>query len=115
MAFAVAIPWLVRVAICLVLATANAFAIRRCVLLLGSGSVRALEWADRGEFTVLLGAALSAHPATLAGGSFRLGGLLVLRFRTAAGMRSVLIDGGRQPKGEFRRLCRRFRAFPEGG
>jgi hypothetical protein len=44
----------------------------------------------------------------LAAGSFRLGGLVVLRLRTPAGMRAVLIDGERQPISDFRRLCRRL-------
>ncbi len=100
------VPLPVRLVICVVLATWNACAVRRCVLLLEARSVRALEWRERGEFTVLLGANRSAHSAKLAAGSFRLGALLVLRLRTPAGMRSVLIDGGRQPIPAFRHLCR---------
>jgi hypothetical protein len=98
----------VRGALCLAAVAFNAFAIRRCVLLLDGSSVRALEWLEQGEFTVLLGAARAAHSATLAPGSFRLGGLVVLRFKTAGGMRAVLIDGERQQRRAFRRLCRRL-------
>jgi len=106
--FAVAVPWSLRAALCLAVISFNTVGIRRCVLLLGSDAVRALEWLEPGEFTVRLGVTREALPAMLAGGSFRLGGLVVLRFQTPRGMRAVLIDGGRQEIRAFRRLCRRL-------
>jgi hypothetical protein len=96
----------VRGALCLAALAFNASAIRRCVLLLASESVRALEWREQGDFTVVLGPARVALPATLAAGSFRLGVFLLLRLKTARGMRAVLIDGERQEIRGFRRLCR---------
>jgi hypothetical protein len=112
---AVALPLRTRIAICAVLGVTNACAVRRCVLLRGAHAVRALEWVEQGDIGVLLGAARVAQPATIARGSFRLGGLLVLRLRTSSGMRSVLIDGARQPAREFRRLCRRVDLRRTGG
>lgn len=106
--FAVDLPWLVRGALGLATTVSNACSICRCVLLLGSRAVRALEWQEQGEFTVLLGGERAAHPAALAAGSFRLGGLLALRFKVPGGMRAVLIDGNRQEPRAFRRLCRRL-------
>ena len=105
--FAVACPLPARIVICLVLATANARSARACALLRGRGSVRAIDW-EQGEFTLLLGAAPTPVRAQLARGSFRLGGLLALWFKTSAGMRAVLIDGPRQEKATFRLLCRRL-------
>jgi hypothetical protein len=62
----------------------------------------------------LLGATCRPYPAELAAGSFRLGGLALLRLRTSAGMRSVLIDGGPQPVSDFRRLCRHLEGNKAG-
>jgi hypothetical protein len=105
---AVALPFPARLIICIVLAAANRGSIRLCVLLLGNNAVRALEWRDPGEFTILLGPRREPSQATLARGSFRLGAVLMLWFETPAGMRAVLIDGGRQESEAFRRLCRRL-------
>jgi hypothetical protein len=103
---ATALPWLARAAICLTIMVFNADVVRRCVLLIGSQAARVLEWRAPDDITVLLGAARELHPASLAAGSFRLGGLLVLRLRTPGGMRVVLIDGERQEIRAFRCLCR---------
>ena len=113
--FAVALPLLVRIAICLVAATANIRSVALAVLLRGERSVRALEWVEAGEITALLGPALEPLPAELAAGSFRLGWLLLLRFETPVGMRFVLIDGPLQNTHAFRRLCRRLESRLPGG
>jgi hypothetical protein len=107
-AFAVAAPWPARLILCVVLVAANVRAILPCVLLRGERAVPALEWQEQGGFTALLGESRSRHPAELASGSFRFGGLLLLRLRTPAGMRAVLIDGERQSISHFRRLCRQL-------
>jgi len=112
--FAVDLPWLVRGTLVLATAGSNASSLCRCVLLLGSQSVRVLEWQEQGEFTVLLGDDHAAHPAALAAGSFRLGGLLALRFAVPGGLRAVLIDGNRQEPRAFRRLCRHLGNAREG-
>jgi hypothetical protein len=104
--FAVALPWQLRGIACCAAIAANLPAIRRCVLLRGGASVQALEWREQGGLAAALGHARVASPATLAAGSFRLGGLMFLRLQTAGGMRAVLIDGGRQEIRAFRRLSR---------
>ena len=112
--FATALPWAVRGAICLIIMGVNALGIRTCVLLEGSRAVRVIEWLAQDAFTVLPGAASGPHPARLAAGSFRLGGLLVLRLRTPAGMRAVLIDGRAQEIRAFRGLCRSLSRVSRG-
>jgi hypothetical protein len=104
--FTTTLPWPLRGAISFAVLAFNAVAIRSCVLLLGSRAVRALEWSGQNEFTVQLASVDELGPASLAAGSFRLGGLLVLRLRTPSGMRAVLIDGKRQDIRTFRALCR---------
>ena len=106
--FAVAVPWLARIAICLVLVISNVRSVGVCVLLRGTRAVRALEWQEQGDFTLVSGTPRLFSPAALAAGCFRLGSIVVLRLSTAAGMRVVLIDGGLQEMRAFRRLCRRL-------
>jgi len=103
----VALPWPVRCALGLVLAGANLPAVRTCVLLRGPRAVRRIEWDGDGRFRLAIGEDLKAWPATLSAAAFRLGiGFLVLWFSTPAGIRAVLIDGGRQDPVAFRRLSR---------
>jgi hypothetical protein len=102
---ATTLPWPLRGAISLAILAFNAVSIRGCALLLGSKAVRALEWSTKNEFTVQLASFDEPRPASLAAGSFRLRSLLVLRLRTPAGMRAVLIDGKRQDIRAFRALC----------
>ena len=64
---------------------------------------------EQGELLALLGAARTPIPVQLGPGSFRLGGLIVLRLQTSGGMRAVLIDGERQDISAFRLLCRRLK------
>jgi hypothetical protein len=105
--FAVALPWPVRVAICIAIVVPGIRCIREFVLLEGPRAVRAIEWTEEGAFAVRLGPELTAHPATLAAGSFRLGvQLWVLRFMTPMGLCPVLITGGAQDARPFRRLTR---------
>jgi hypothetical protein len=105
--FAVALPWLVRVAVCAVVAIPGFRCVRSFVLLEGPRALRAIEWSDEGEFVVFLGPALRPQSASLGAGSFRFGlQLWVLRFMTPLGPRSVLIAGGVQEPRAFRRLCR---------
>jgi hypothetical protein len=106
----VAWPWWLLVATCAFLATANLVCLSRFILLRGIRGVRAVEWSEGDQscgFTVVLGESETAVAATLVTGSFRLGcRLLVLHFRTPAGLCPVLIDGAVQDVSAFRSLCR---------
>jgi hypothetical protein len=107
MLFAVAMPWLLRLAVCVVVAGCGIRCIRSFVLLEGPTAIRVIEWSEEGDFAVRLGPALARHPALLAAGSFRLGvQVWVLRFVTPVGPRPVFIAGGIQDIQAFRRLCR---------
>jgi hypothetical protein len=111
-----ALPLGVRGAACIVVATLYAGAVRRFIGLKGRNAVRALCLRRDGVLVVRLGAQTSLHPATLAPGSFRLGSsVLVLRLRTAAGLRSVLVDGAIHQAATFRALCRRLEWQMGGG
>jgi hypothetical protein len=69
--------------------------------------VRSVEWDGEGRYWLGLGPGGEPRPATLTTASFRLGiAFLVLWFATPAGVRVVLIDGGRQDPVAFRRLSR---------
>lgn len=105
--FAVALPWLARLTLCAAVIGAGLRGVRVFVLLAGPRAVRAIEWNEAGDLAVCLGATLARHPATLSGGSFRLGlRLWILRFATPVGPRSVLVEqAARSPIG-FRRLTR---------
>jgi len=105
--FAVGLPWPVRLAFCVAIAFPGARCIRSFVLLRGPRAVRVIEWSEEGEFRVRLGPQLMTHPARLATGSFRLGRQWwALRFMTPVGLFPVLIAGGIQDPGRFRRLSR---------
>jgi len=101
------LPWGARLALGLILVAANIPAIRVGVLLQGPRAVRMLEWDEEGRYQLRLGAEPASLSATLRVASFRLGIVfLVLWFATPAGLRVVLIDGGRQDPVAFRRLSR---------
>ena len=104
---AVALPWIVRLTVCLAVGLPGARCISSFVLLAGAHAVRSIEWSEEGDFGVRLGPQLTPHPATLAAGSFRWGvQVWVLRFMTPVGLRPVLIAGGVQDEERFRRLSR---------
>jgi hypothetical protein len=106
-AFAVALPWAARAAICLAVAVPGVLSIRSFVMLRGPKAVRGIEWSEEGEFAVLLGSARVRHAATLGAGSFRLGlEAWVLRFVTPVGGRPVLIAARVHDIRAFRRLSR---------
>ena len=103
---AVALPLPARIAICVWAATGCVPTIRASFMLRGSRAVRCLQWSKSGLWA---GVGQQEVPvsAEIAAGSFRLGRhLLVLRLKTCDGMRTVLIDGGRQESRSFQRLCR---------
>jgi hypothetical protein len=103
--FAVALPWVARLAICLSIVVPGIESVRRFVLLKGSRAVRAIEWTEDGEFAVRLGANLNRVPASLGGGSFRLGlRFWVLRFVTPLGHCPVLVANDVRNTRSFRRL-----------
>ena len=103
----VSLPGPVRFALGLGLVAANIPAIRVGVLLRGPRAVSTLEWDDEGRFRLGSGAGPPRLEARLKPASFRLGiAFLVLWFATPAGLRAVLIDGGRQDPVAFRRLSR---------
>ena len=103
---AVALPLVVRIALCAGAATACLPAIRVTFLLEGRQAIRGLQWSETG-LRAFIGPGLEAVAAEIGPGSFRFGRqLLVLRLQTCDGMRSVLIDGYGQENRAFRRLCR---------
>lgn len=105
--FAVALPGLVRLAICSAIGAAGALGIRTFVLLAGPRAIRAIEWNEAGDLYVCLGATRARQPAALSNGSFRLGvRFWVLRFATPAGPRSVLVEEAASAPRAFRRLSR---------
>jgi hypothetical protein len=104
--FAVALPWLARFSICVIVAAAGVHGLRTFVLLRGPLAVRAIEWTEAGDWSVCLGATSACHPAKLANGSFRLGlRFWILRFETPAGPSSVLVEEAGATHA-FRRLSR---------
>jgi len=110
------LPLLVRVALCVLLATSGIHGVCVFVLLTGSRAIRAIEWNDAGGFFVLLGPLRERHPATLANGSCRLGARFwLLRFATHSGTRSVLVEEAGGDVRAFRRLSRRLGALFHGG
>jgi hypothetical protein len=114
--FAVALPGVVRFALCSAFAAAGVHGLKAFVLLEGPRAVRAIEWNDAAEWTVCLGATLAPQPATLAGGSFRLGlRYWVLRFATPSGTRSVLVEETARAPHAFRRLSRSLDGQKRGG
>jgi hypothetical protein len=105
--FAAPLPWPVRLALGVILATSGVRCVAIVVLLRGRWAVRRLDWDTNGKLWVSLGNNPVSHPARVVPGSFRLGpGLLVLRLETASGTRSVCIDGCLQDPAAFRRLTR---------
>jgi len=105
--FAVALPYSVRLAICVAVVAPGLRSVRSFVLLEGARAVRVIEWSDEGEFAIRLGPELLRQPAVLCAGSFRLGvQMWVLRFATPLGTRPVLIAGRVQDAQAFRRLSR---------
>jgi hypothetical protein len=101
------LPWPARLILGLILVAANFPAIRVAVLLRGPRAVRRLEWDHEGRFRVGSKIGAESCPAILQPASFRLGiAFVVLWFATPAGLRVVLIDGGRQDPVAFRRLSR---------
>ena len=107
----VALPLVLRLVLSLAVLLPGIRCIRSFVLLAGSQAVRTIEWSEEGEFGVRLGPQLTPHSASLAAGSFRVGvQVWVLRFKTPAGLRQVLIAGGVQDEEKFRRLSRALTA-----
>ena len=107
--FAVALPWLLRFAICAAVASAGLYSVQTFVLLAGPRAIRAIEWNEAGEWFVYLGTEVVRCPATLSAGSFRLGlRLWVLRFATRAGSRFVMVEEAPGATHAYRRLARRL-------
>jgi hypothetical protein len=101
------LPWPVRLALCVTIATSGVRCVAGVVLLRGRLAIRRLDWDVNGNLWVGSGHSPVSHPARVASGSFRLGpGLLVLRLETASGTRSVCIDSRLQDPAAFRRLTR---------
>jgi hypothetical protein len=105
---AVALPWPVRVAICMLAALAGVRTLGSFVLLRGPRGVRAIDWSGD-ALTIQVGPQCRPIAATWNRGSFRPGRQwLALAFDTPSGRRQVLIDGRYQDTRAFRRLCREF-------
>ena len=105
--FVAPLPWPVRIALGVALATSGVHCVAIVVLLRGRSAIRRLDWDASGNLGVGLGNSPVSHPARVDSGSFRLGpGLVLLRLETASGTRSVCIDGCLQDPAAFRRLTR---------
>jgi hypothetical protein len=107
------LPLPVRILICAAITATCIPLTCTCILIRGPHGVRRLDWSKDEVFTVFTGPGLTASPARLAKGSFRLGNeVLVLRLATANGVRSVLIDSAVNDAASFRQLCRRLKTRP---
>ena len=112
---AVALPWPLRVAICLLTALAGLRAIHSFVGLRGPSGVRAIDWTG-GALTIHVGPQWRPIGATWSRESFRPGRRwLALVFDTPSGQRRVLIDARYQDARAFRRLCCEYSRSLEGG
>jgi hypothetical protein len=107
--FAVALPGIVRFAVCVAVAATGFHGLRAFVLLRGPRAIRAIEWNEEGCLSICLGATCTPSPAVLASGPFRMGARFwILRFATPAGSRSVLVEEERYSPRAFRRLSRQL-------
>jgi hypothetical protein len=105
--FAVALPWVLRLVLCLFLVAPGIFTVRRFILLAGPNAVRAIEWSAAGEFIAWVGPTLARQPAALRRGSFRLGTRAwVLSLATPLGRCPVLVAASEENNLAFRRLSR---------
>lgn len=105
---AVALPLIVRMAVCVLVAAPGIRTVRSFVMLSGAQGVRAIEWTGS-TLTIRMGPERRPLAATWGTGSFRPGRhWLALTFDTPAGRRQVLVDGRYQDARAFRRLCREF-------
>ncbi|MBC8025064.1 MAG: hypothetical protein H7Y89_03660 [Steroidobacteraceae bacterium] len=105
---AVALPLIVRMALCVLVAMPGIRTVCSFVMLIGPRSVRVIEWTGA-TLTILVGPDRQPLAATWGDGSFRPGRhWLALTFDTPAGKRQVLVDGRYQDARAFRRLCCEF-------
>lgn len=105
---AVALPLILRMAFCVLIATSGIRTVRSFVMLRGARCVRSIEWTGS-TLSILVGPERRPLAATWGTGSFRPGRhWLALTFDTPAGRRRVLVDGQYQDARAFRRLCREF-------
>jgi hypothetical protein len=103
----VALPVVARTVICVALGATGISGMRRGVLAVGPAGVRAIEW-DEAGWTLRAGPGRVPLRAVLAPGGYWLGRkMLFLRFRSANGVHSVLLDADRHDPAAFRRLVRR--------
>ncbi len=101
----VALPLLMRIGICLAIATPVVAAVRTSVLLRGERAVRGLQWS--GRWHACVGPDRIRTPVTLRPGSFRVGrAFLLLWLESRDGIHALFIDVGRQDPPAIRRLCR---------
>jgi hypothetical protein len=107
---AVALPWAVRIAICIAITTPGIAAIRTVFLLRGPRAVRSLDWTGfTPGFRLRLGTSGPPSQSELAAGCFRIGACCLLWLRAGERLHAVFIDGNRQETRAFRALCRRLR------
>lgn len=108
--FAAPLPAPARIGLGVAVATMGIRCVVTVVLLRGPRAVHRLDRTEDGEWRVYLGDWPVGQAASVAPGSFRLGtGLLLLRLETGNGIHTVCIDGARQDRAAFRRLCRFLR------
>jgi hypothetical protein len=89
--------------------------IRRTVLLRGGRAMRAVEWTPNGQFSVQLGKSRHRLPAEPARGCQRYGTRLwILRFDTAGGAVTAVVDPSRLDPGAVRRLGRHLNVSGRG-
>jgi hypothetical protein len=105
--FALDLPLLARIAICICAATLSVTTLHSVFLLGGPNAILELHWNETGQLFALLGPERREFTVVLAPGSFRLGRKwLLLWLRSCDGVHGVFIDEEEQDRQAFRRLCR---------
>jgi hypothetical protein len=103
------LPLLARIAICICAATMSIATIHSVFLLGGPNAIRALQWSEAGQLFAQFGPEQRESTVVLAPGSFRWGRKwLLLWLKSCDGVHGVFIDGEKQDRQAFRRLCRRL-------
>lgn len=106
------LPWMSRIGLVLGFGVPGAAWIRRCILLRGRHALRGVEWTEQGEFHLRLKGSRHRLPARPAWGCQRYGHKLwILRFDTAEGGATAVIDPSRLDPEAIRRLGRQLNVF----
>ena len=107
--FALDLPLLARIALCICAATICSTTIHSVFLLGGARASGRCDWSESGQLYAFQGRYPRELSVVLAPGSFRLGrDWLLLWVKCCDGVHAIFIDGARQDPSAFRQLCRRL-------